>query len=121
MSQTASGNRGAARHPRRHRGAGLRRAVHALIARRIRELGVYSVILPCWTPLEEIRALQPAGLVLSGGPSSVYDAEAPKCDPKVLEAGKPVLGICYGLQWMAYQLGGRWSARGRAASTGQPS
>ena len=78
-----------------------------LIARRIRELGVYSVILPCWTPLEEIRALQPAGLVLSGGPSSVYDAEAPRCDPKVLEAGKPVLGICYGLQWMAYQLGGK--------------
>src|SRR5512145_3096955 len=78
-----------------------------LIARRIRELGVYSVILPCWTPLEEIRSLQPAGLVLSGGPSSVYDAEAPKCDPKVLEAGKPVLGICYGLQWMAYQVGGK--------------
>ncbi len=78
-----------------------------LIARRIRELGVYSVILPCWTPLKEIRALQPAGLVLSGGPASVYDAEAPKCDPKVLEAGKPVLGICYGLQWMAYQLGGK--------------
>ncbi len=87
-----------------------------LIARRIRELGVYSVILPCWTPLEEIRALQPAGLVLSGGPASVYDAEAPKCDPKVLEAGKPVLGICYGLQWMAYQLGGkveRPAGRGR--------
>ncbi len=78
-----------------------------LIARRIRELGVYSVILPCWTPLEEIRALQPAGLVLSGGPASVYESEAPKCDPKVLEAGKPVLGICYGLQWMAYQLGGK--------------
>ncbi len=87
-----------------------------LIARRIRELGVYSVILPCWTPLEEIRALQPAGLVLSGGPASVYDAEAPKCDPKVLEVGKPVLGICYGLQWMAYQLGGkveRPAGRGR--------
>ena len=78
-----------------------------LIARRIRELGVYSVILPCWTPLEEIRGLQPAGLVLSGGPSSVYDADAPKCDPKVLEAARPVLGICYGLQWMAYQLGGK--------------
>ncbi|MCI0404385.1 MAG: glutamine-hydrolyzing GMP synthase [Acidobacteria bacterium] len=78
-----------------------------LIARRIRELGVYSLILPCWTPLEEILALQPAGIVLSGGPSSVYEADAPHCDPKVLEVGKPVFGICYGLQWMAQQLGGQ--------------
>ncbi|MFQ5777456.1 MAG: glutamine-hydrolyzing GMP synthase [Terriglobia bacterium] len=77
-----------------------------LIARRIREMGVCSVILPCWTPLEEIEALAPAGLVLSGGPGSVYAADAPVCNPQVLETGKPVLGICYGLQWIAHQLGG---------------
>ncbi|MBI2955918.1 MAG: glutamine-hydrolyzing GMP synthase [Acidobacteria bacterium] len=78
-----------------------------LIARRIRELGVYSVILPCWTPLEEVEALEPAGVILSGGPASVYEPDAPLCDAKVLEAGKPVLGICYGLQWIAQQLGGK--------------
>jgi GMP synthase (glutamine-hydrolysing) len=78
-----------------------------LIARRIRELNVFSIILPCSAPLEEIRALDPDGLVLSGGPASVYDADAPPCDPRVLSAGKPVLGICYGLQWIAHKLGGR--------------
>jgi len=78
-----------------------------LIARRIRELSVYSVILPCHVPLEEVRALDPDGLVLSGGPASVYDADAPPCDPQVLSLNKPVLGICYGLQWIAHQLGGR--------------
>ena len=78
-----------------------------LIARRIRELSVYSVILPCHVSLEEVRALDPDGLVLSGGPASVYDADAPPCDPQVLSLNKPVLGICYGLQWIAHQLGGR--------------
>lgn len=78
-----------------------------LIARRIREQKVFSVILPCHAPLAEIEALEPAGIVLSGGPSSVYDREAPVCDPKVLEMGKPVLGICYGLQWITHQLGGK--------------
>jgi len=78
-----------------------------LIARRIRELSVYSVILPCHVLLEEVRALDPDGLVLSGGPASVYDADAPPCDPQVLSLNKPVLGICYGLQWIAHQLGGR--------------
>src|SRR3972149_8051559 len=58
-------------------------------------------------PLAEVRALEPAGIVLSGGPASVYDREAPVCDPKVLEMGKPVLGICYGLQWITHQLGGK--------------
>ncbi len=66
-----------------------------LIARRIREQQVFSAVLPCSTSIEEIRKLEPAGIVLSGGPSSVYDAEAPKCDPKVLALGIPVLGICY--------------------------
>jgi len=78
-----------------------------LIARRIREQNVFSVILPCYTPVKELQALEPDGLVLSGGPSSVYDADAPACDPRVLELGKPVLGICYGLQWISHQLGGK--------------
>jgi GMP synthase (glutamine-hydrolysing) len=78
-----------------------------LIARRIREQQVFSAILPCYTPIDEIRKLEPAGIVLSGGPSSVYDPDAPKCDPKVLELGIPVLGICYGMQWIAHTLGGK--------------
>ena len=78
-----------------------------LIARRIREQSVFSAILPCNAPLEQIRDLHPAGIVLSGGPSSVYDPEAPKCDPQILGLGVPVLGICYGLQWIAHTLGGR--------------
>ena len=77
-----------------------------LIARRIRDMGIYSLILPCWTPVEEIQNLEPAGLVLSGGPSSVYDTDAPECDPALLDMGVPVLGICYGLQWLAHRLGG---------------
>jgi len=78
-----------------------------LIARRIREQEVFSAILPCDAKIEEIRALEPAGIVLSGGPSSVYDADAPKCDPQVLALGVPVLGICYGMQWMARTMGGK--------------
>ena len=77
-----------------------------LIARRIREQQVFSAVLPCTTSLEEIRKLEPAGIVLSGGPSSVYDPDAPKCDPKVLALGIPVLGICYGMHWIMYTLGG---------------
>jgi GMP synthase (glutamine-hydrolysing) len=77
-----------------------------LIARRIREQQVFSAILPCTASLEEIRKLEPVGLVLSGGPSSVYDTDAPKCDPKILSIGLPVLGICYGMQWITYMLGG---------------
>jgi GMP synthase (glutamine-hydrolysing) len=78
-----------------------------LIARRIREQQVFSAILPCTTPIEEIRKFAPAGLVLSGGPNSVYDAGAPVCDANVLGLGLPVLGICYGMQWLAHSLGGR--------------
>jgi GMP synthase (glutamine-hydrolysing) len=78
-----------------------------LIARRIREFNVFSVVLPCTTPLEQVRALQPKGLILSGGPSSVYDADAPGADPKLLDLGLPILGICYGLQFMVHHLGGR--------------
>jgi len=78
-----------------------------LIARRIREQQVFSAILPCTASIEEIRQFEPAGLVLSGGPSSVYDVDAPKCDPAILAMGVPVLGICYGMQWITYALGGK--------------
>jgi GMP synthase (glutamine-hydrolysing) len=78
-----------------------------LIARRVRELGVYSEIHPFSIPLGKIRSLQPAGIILSGGPSSVYEKEAPKSSPEILELGIPVLGICYGLQVIAMQLGGK--------------
>jgi GMP synthase (glutamine-hydrolysing) len=78
-----------------------------LIARRIREQQVFSSVLPCTAKIEEIRRLEPSGMVLSGGPSSVYDPEAPKCDPGVLSLGVPVLGICYGMQWLTYALGGK--------------
>jgi GMP synthase (glutamine-hydrolysing) len=68
---------------------------------------VFSAILPCTSTIAEIRAQEPVGIVLSGGPSSVYDKDAPVCDPKVLQLGVPVLGICYGMQWLAYTLGGK--------------
>ncbi len=78
-----------------------------LIARRIREQNVFSVVLPCTASLDEIKSYSPAGIVLSGGPSSVYDADAPPADERVLHLGLPILGICYGLQLMVYKLGGK--------------
>src|SRR5690242_16798070 len=78
-----------------------------LIARRIRQQQVLSSVLPCTTTLDEIRKLEPTGIVLSGSPSSVYDPQAPKCDPAVLSLGIPVLGICYGMQWLTQHLGGK--------------
>ena len=78
-----------------------------LIARRIREQNVFSVVLPCTASLDEIKSYAPAGIILSGGPSSVYDADAPPADDRVLHLGLPVLGICYGLQYMVYKLGGK--------------
>lgn len=78
-----------------------------LIARRIREQNVFSVVLPCTASLDEIRAQKPMGIILSGGPSSVYDSDAPAADPKVLDLGLPVLGICYGLQFITHHLGGK--------------
>jgi GMP synthase (glutamine-hydrolysing) len=80
-----------------------------LIARRVREQQVFSAVLPCTAKLDEIRALEPVGIILSGGPSSVYDKHAPYCDPAVLNLGVPVLGICYGMQWMSHTLGGKVS------------
>lgn len=78
-----------------------------LIARRIREQNVFSVVLPCNASVEEIRSYSPIGVVLSGGPSSVYDKDAPVADQRVFNLGVPVLGICYGLQFMVHALGGR--------------
>jgi len=78
-----------------------------LIARRTREQNVFSVVLPCTAPLEQIQALNPIGIILSGGPSSVYDTDAPPADARVLELGLPVLGICYGLQFIVHTLGGK--------------
>src|SRR5215831_7087073 len=77
-----------------------------LIARRIREMSVYSEIVPCTEPLEKILAQNYRGIVLSGGPSSVYDEGAPLPDRRLFEAGIPVLGICYGMQAMGYLMGG---------------
>jgi GMP synthase (glutamine-hydrolysing) len=78
-----------------------------LIARRVREHNVFSVVLPCTASIDEIRSHHPVGIILSGGPCSVYDADAPPADPAVLNLGQPILGICYGLQFIVHQLGGR--------------
>ena len=78
-----------------------------LIARRLRELSVYSEVWPPDTPVEKIRERNPVGIILSGGPKSVSEPGAPTCDPEVYALGRPVLGICYGMQLMAHTLGGR--------------
>ena len=78
-----------------------------LIARRVRECHVYSEIVPFDTPVSELEARGPGGLILSGGPASVYEEGAPAVDPRIFSLGAPVLGICYGQQVMAQALGGR--------------
>src|ERR1019366_9239171 len=78
-----------------------------LIARRIREQNVFSVVLPCTVHLAEIEAYKPLGIILSGGPSSVYDTDAPKADPRILDLPVPMLGICYGLHFIVHHLGGK--------------
>lgn len=78
-----------------------------LIARRVRELNVYCEILRCDISVEELAARSPSGIILSGGPASVYEKNSPSCDPGLFRMGLPVLGICYGMQLMAHQLGGR--------------
>jgi GMP synthase (glutamine-hydrolysing) len=84
-----------------------------LIARRIREQKVFSVVLPCTASLEEIRSYSPVGIVLSGGPCSVYDKDAPTADERIFTLELPVLGICYGLQLMTHKLGGKVRAAER--------
>jgi GMP synthase (glutamine-hydrolysing) len=85
-----------------------------LIARRIRETQVYSEVLSYRTTAEQLRQLNPKGIILSGGPSSVYDAGAPLCDPEIWKLGIPVLGVCYGMQLMVQQLGGTVTRAKRA-------
>ncbi|MGM9622447.1 MAG: gamma-glutamyl-gamma-aminobutyrate hydrolase family protein, partial [Butyricicoccus porcorum] len=77
-----------------------------LIARRVRENNVYCEVKPYTTPLEELKALNPIGIIFTGGPNSVYLEESPHISKEIFEWGVPVLGICYGCQLMAYTLGG---------------
>jgi GMP synthase (glutamine-hydrolysing) len=78
-----------------------------LIARRIRDLGVYSELLPYQTSIERLRALAPKGIIFSGGPASVYEEQAPLVDPAIYQLGIPIFGICYGMQMMSHQLQGK--------------
>jgi len=78
-----------------------------LIARRIRETQVYSEVFPFYTPAADIAKFSPKGIILSGGPNSVYDKHAPVCDPAIWDLGVPILGVCYGMQLMVQQLGGK--------------
>ncbi len=77
-----------------------------LIARRVRELGVYAELHSFDFPVSKIREMKPSGIILSGGPASVYAPGAPHASPEIFNFGIPILGICYGLQMIAYQLGG---------------
>ncbi|MBS6216175.1 MAG: glutamine-hydrolyzing GMP synthase [Clostridiales bacterium] len=81
-----------------------------LIARRVRECGVYCEVKPYTTPLEELKAQRPIGFIFTGGPNSVYEEKSPQVDPGIFALGVPVLGICYGCQLMAHTLGGRVTA-----------
>lgn len=81
-----------------------------LIARRVREKGVYSELVRPDIPIEELKQLNPKGIILSGGPSSVYEANAPRCDPRLFDLGVPIMGICYGMQLAAQLLGGEVKA-----------
>lgn len=84
-----------------------------LIARRVRELNVYSEMLPFYTPVEKIKARNPKGIILSGGPASVYAENAPKVDPEIFRLGIPILGICYGMQLITHLLGGEVKRAGK--------
>ena len=77
-----------------------------LIARRVRECNVYSEIVPFTTSIDKIKEKNPKGIIFTGGPASVYQENAPKCDPEIFNLGIPILGICYGMQLMTYTLGG---------------
>ena len=81
-----------------------------LIARRVRECGVYSMIKPYDISLEEIKKIAPIGIIFTGGPNSVYLENSPKCDEALYSLGIPVLGICYGSQLIAHMLGGEVSS-----------
>jgi len=85
-----------------------------LIARRVRQAQVYSEIVPSTMPIAQMLEKQPKAIILSGGPASVYEAGAPKLDPKIFEAGIPIFGICYGFQVMAAALGGTVTKTGKS-------
>ena len=72
-----------------------------LIARRVRECNVYSVVMPYDTPIEKIKSLNPKGIIFTGGPASVYEEGSPRCDESIFNLGIPILGICYGMQLMS--------------------
>ena len=78
-----------------------------LIARRVRELNVYSMIKPFSISIDEIKKINPKGIIFTGGPSSIYEKDSPKCDKTIFNLGIPILGICYGMQFMSYILGGK--------------
>ena len=84
-----------------------------LIARRVRECNVYCEVKPYTTPLAELKAMNPIGIIFTGGPNSVYEEGSPKVDPEIFTWGVPVLGICYGCQLMAHTLGGPCPGRHR--------
>ena len=77
-----------------------------LIARRVRDLHVYSELVPCDISADELKAMHPSALILSGGPASVYAPDAPSLDPSIFDLGLPIFGFCYGQQIMATTLGG---------------
>src|SRR3954469_19422158 len=91
-----------------------------LIARRVREANVYSELVPHSASVAEMLARKPAAIILSGGPSSVYEPGAPSVDPALFDAGVPVFGICYGFQAMALALGGEVSRTGLREFGGGP-
>src|SRR5262245_61254413 len=76
-----------------------------LIARRVREAGAFSLLVPAGISLDELRALKPRGVIMSGGPAGVNETGAPRCDPRIFEIGVPILGICYGMQSLCQILG----------------
>ena len=90
-----------------------------LIARRVRETEVYSLVMSYRTTAEELRQIAPKGIILSGGPNSVYKEGSPQCDPKIWDLGIPILGVCYGMQLMVNQLGGSVSSVSGKAEYGK--
>ena len=90
-----------------------------LIARRIRETNVFSLVVSNCISTEDIQNIKPKGIILSGGPNSVYDQNAPKCDKTIFDLGIPILGICYGMQLMVKELGGSVISASKKAEYGR--
>ena len=90
-----------------------------LIARRIREANVFSLVVSNFISIKEIKEINPKGIILSGGPNSVYDQNAPKCDKTIFDLGIPILGICYGMQLMVKELGGSVTSATKKAEYGR--